>query len=197
MTTRFDRAMGPLLLVTGTIGLIAAFELAVEKFRVLDNPFYVPRCSFSETVSCGAVMTSDQAEAFGFPNPLLGILGFSVLAATGLAIVGGAKLARWYWLGLQAGLLLAVIFVHWLAFQTLYRIGAVCPYCLAVWAMTIPAFWYVTLHNATFLPDSAARVRDWSAVVARNHAIPLTLWMLAITALVFERFWAPWESVLA
>ena len=30
------------------------------------------------------------------------------------------------------------MFVHWLIFQSLYRIGALCPYCMVVWAVTIP-----------------------------------------------------------
>ena len=29
------------------------------------------------------------------------------------------------------------MFVHWLIFQSLYRIGALCPYCMVVWAVTI------------------------------------------------------------
>ena len=47
-------------------------------------------------------------------------------------------LPRWYWAGLAAGTLLGTVFVHWLIFQSLYRIGALCPYCMVVWAVTIP-----------------------------------------------------------
>jgi len=39
--------------------------------------------------------------------------------------------------------------VHWLIFQSLYRIGALCPYCMVVWVVTITVFWNVTLHNLT------------------------------------------------
>ena len=48
------------------------------------------------------------------------------------------RLPRWYWAGLATGTLLGVAFVHWLIFQSLYRIGALCPYCMVVWAVTIP-----------------------------------------------------------
>ena len=55
-----------------------------------------------------------------------------------------------------------VVFVHWLIFQSLYVIGALCPYCMVVWAVTIPIFWYVTLHNlrsaAPACPPPARRV---------------------------------------
>ncbi|MBJ7518502.1 MAG: vitamin K epoxide reductase family protein [Solirubrobacteraceae bacterium] len=194
---RFDasRPLGILLLVAGLVGLAAAFALAVEKFRLLENPLYVPPCTLGGAVDCGSVIRSAQAEAFGFPNPFLGIAGFAALAATGLILTTGGRLTRPYWLVLQAGLTLAVVFVHWLMFQTLYRIGALCPYCMVVWAVTIPAFWYVTLYNAQALARHPGRAGRLSAMAIRNHAIILTLWLLLVAALVAERFWAPWDSV--
>lgn len=185
-----DRGMGWLLLATGSAGFAAAFTLAIEKFRLLSNPLYVPSCSFNEVLSCGSVMISDQAEVFGFPNPLLGIAGFSVVLASGAVLLTGGKLTKPYMIGLQAGLTAAVVFVCWLIFQTLYRIGAICPYCSVVWAATIPAFWYVTLHNLQFAP------RGWWSGAAdfseRNHGIILTVWALVVVAMMYDRFWAPW-----
>ena len=189
------RRLAILLLVAGLVGLAAAFELAVEKFRLLENPLYVPPCTLGEVVDCGSIMRSTQAEAFGFPNPFLGIAGFGGLTATGLILLTGGRLARPYWLIVQAGLTFAVVFVHWLMFQTLYRIGALCPFCMAVWAVTIPAFWYVTLHNARALAGRPGKVGTVAAFAIRNHGIILTVWLLLIAALVVERFWAPWTSV--
>lgn len=189
--------LGILLLIAGVVGLAAAFELAVEKFRLLENPLYVPPCTLGEVVDCGSIMRSAQAEAFGFPNPFLGIAGFGGLTATGLILVTGGRLARPYWLILQAGLTFAVVFVHWLMFQTLYRIGALCPFCMAVWAVTIPAFWYVTLHNIRELAERPGRTGRTAAFLIRNHGIILTAWLLMIAALVAERFWSPWDSILA
>ena len=83
-------------------------------------------------LSCGSVMTSPQASVFGFPNPVIGVVGFTVVLTTGVAILAGARLARWYWAGLQVGATAASVFVHWLVFQSLYRIGALCPDCLVV-----------------------------------------------------------------
>ena len=189
------RRLAILLLVAGLIGLAAAFELAVEKFRLLENPLYVPPCSVGEVVDCGSVMRSTQAEAFGFPNPFLGIAGFGALTATGLVLVTGGRLTRPFWLIVQAGLTFAVVFVHWLIFQTLYRIGALCPFCMAVWAVTIPAFWYVTLHHTKLLAERHDTLGTAAAFATRNHGIILTVWLLLIAAGVVERFWAPGTSV--
>lgn len=192
-----ERALAVVLLAAGVIGLVAAFELAVEKFRLLENPLYVPPCSLGEVLDCGSVMRSAQAEAFGFPNPFLGIAGFSALTATGFILLTGGRPARSLWLIVQAGLTFAVVFVHWLIFQTLYRIGALCPFCMAVWAVTIPAFWYVTLHNLRPLIERPGRTGTVAAVLLRNHGVILTAWLLIVAALVAERFWSPWGSIFS
>ncbi len=47
---------------------------------------------------------------------------------TGVVLLAGAVPTGWYWSALFTGLTAAVTFVHWLIFQSLYRIGgALCP----------------------------------------------------------------------
>ncbi|MGE4427010.1 MAG: vitamin K epoxide reductase family protein [Solirubrobacteraceae bacterium] len=189
------RRLGLLLLIAGIVGLLASGELAIEKFRLLENPLYVPACSLGEAVDCGAVMSSAQADAFGFPNPFLGLAGFGGLLTAGLLLVSGGRPGRSFWLVLQAGLVFAVLFVHWLMFQALYRVGALCPFCMAVWAATIPAFWYVTLHSLSGVDATGSRAGAVLGMLMRNHGVVITVWLLAIVAMVAERFWAPWDSV--
>ncbi len=192
----FPRLLPWLLLIGGAIGLLAATVLTVEKIAILRDPAYVPSCSINPVLSCGSVMTKPQAEAFGFPNPLLGIAGFAVVATIGAALLAGAAFRRWFWLGLQGGALFGVVFVHWLIFQSLYRIQALCPYCMAVWAVTIPIFWYVTLHNLNRpdlrLPRIAQRTL---ATATRYHGIVLTAWAVLILTLITEQFWTYWKTL--
>ena len=184
------RSMAVLLLVCGGVGFAAAAVLTVEKFWLLTNPFYTPSCSINATFSCGSVMTSPQAEAFGFPNPLLGIAGFAVVATTGAALLAGGRLAGWYWAGLQAGVTAAVVFVHWLIFQSVFVIGALCPYCMVVWAVTIPTFAYVTLHNlAPRQPRMSRPGRAVAEFALRQHSNLLAVWLLALTATVVASMW--------
>ena len=74
-------AVAWVLLVCGSVGLSAAFVLLVEKIRLVADPSYVPSCSISPLLSCGSVMSTPQAELFGFPNPILGVAGFAALVA--------------------------------------------------------------------------------------------------------------------
>ncbi|MFA4926926.1 MAG: vitamin K epoxide reductase family protein [Patulibacter sp.] len=184
-----ERWLGVLLLVAGIVGLVAAFALAIEKQRLLENPFYVPACSLGDAVDCGAVMRSPQATTFGVSNAFIGLAGFGGLLATGMLLTTGARLTTAYRWVLQIGLTLAVVLVHWLIFHALFRIGALCPFCMAIWAATIPSFWYVTLDNTRRL---AGRNRLVGAL-HRNHGIVVTVWLLLIAVLVVERFYAPWS----
>lgn len=185
--------LGWVLSVGGLVGLTAALVLTIEKFALVADPSYVPTCSINPILSCGSVMASPQAEVFGFPNPLLGIVGFTVVMVTGTTLVGGARLPRWYWSGLQAGVTLGVVFVHWLAFQSLYRIGALCPYCLVVWAVTIPLFFYVTLRNLdTYLSPTRRHLRRATAIAASFHTVMLTVWFLGFVVAIAARFWSSW-----
>ncbi|GAA0433785.1 membrane protein [Acrocarpospora corrugata] len=184
----FPGALPWLLLVGGLVGFAAAFTLTVEKIALLKNPDYVPSCSINPVLSCGSVMKTPQAEVFGFPNPLIGMAAFAVVAAIGAAMLAGAEFRPWFWAGLQAGVTFGVLFVHWLVWQSLYAIGALCPYCMVVWAVTIPLFAYVTTVNLR-------RTRA-GRLLADYHAVALTAWFLLIVTLITIRFWDYWSSLL-
>ena len=192
-----ERALGWVLLVGGIVGFAAAFTLMVEKLELLTDPTYTPSCSLNPILNCGSIMKTNQAELFGFPNPLIGVAAFPVLAATGAALIGGARLARPYWLCLQAGITLGAGFVAWLIFQSLYRIGALCPYCMIVWAVVLPVFVYVTLHNA----QSGVLGRRLAAsrlirVLASWRITIITAATLVILALILEQFWYYWRTLI-
>ena len=198
-----SRALPWVLVVGGLIGLVAAAALLVEKVRVLADPDHVPACSFNPVLSCGTVMVTPQAEVFGIPNPIIGVACFAVVTTVGMALLARTGtntvlgFSRWFWLGLQAGSVLGVLFVHWLIFQSLYRIDALCPYCMVVWAVTIPVFWYVTLHNLRtgHLPVPSA-LRGVAGLLARNHTVVLTVWGLVIVGAVAQAFWSYWTSLV-
>lgn len=74
-------------------------------------------------------------------------MSFTALVTFGVILAAGAKLKRWIWLGAQIVAVRGVVFMHYLFFQGIYRINAICPWCFVVWMITIPVFWYLTLYN--------------------------------------------------
>ena len=142
-----DRPFAWLLLITGVVGWLASGTLVLEKLEVLKDPNHVTVCDVNPWISCGQVMQTPQSSVFGFPNMFIGIVAFAVIITTAMGILAGAKFARWYWLGLQAGVTLGFAFVVWLWSQALYAIHILCPFCMVVWAVMIPLFVWVTVRN--------------------------------------------------
>ena len=185
-----------ILIIGGLIGMICAGILTVEKFDLLQHPGKQLNCDLNPIVACGPVINTDQASAFGFPNPFLGLAGFAGVATIGGALLAGASFKRWFWRWLQAGVLFGVGFVTWLQFETIYRIHALCPYCMVVWSVMIPIFLYTTLYNlhARNLP-TPKRLKGLVAFLQRHHGDILVLWYLLILTAITTHFWYYWRTL--
>jgi len=165
-------AFASFLVIAGALGLLAAFELSIEKVLTLSNPDYVPNCNVGVLVGCSINLASDQGSLFGFPNPFIGLMAWPVVITIGVAILAGAHFARWFWIGLNLGVTGALAFVIWLIAQSIYVLDVLCPWCMLTWAVTIPVFLAVTLHNLRegHLP-APERVRSLAAVLLRWIAV--------------------------
>jgi uncharacterized membrane protein len=186
------RGLAWLYVIGGLIGLAAAAALTLEKIAKLTNPNYVPTCSINPVISCGSVMDSSQAEAFGFPNPLIGIATFAVVTTAGAAMLAGFTPPRWFRVGMQVGTTFGVVFVHWLIAASLYDIRALCPYCMVVWTVTIPIFWYTTLDTLRAFD----RTRPAGEALGRYHSTVLATWYAVIVIQVLIAFWYYWKTLL-
>lgn len=195
--TSLPRSYGVGLVVLGALGLTAAFTLAVDKYRILEDPGYQPSCNFNPVLSCGSVMVTDQAELFGFPNPLIGLVSFAVVVAMGVLVAARVPLPGWVLGGLAAGSVLGLVFVHWLAFQSLYRIGALCPWCMVVWAVVVPIAVWSVLLAVRRLADvrTAALAGPAEALWSARYLIVLA-WYLLVVVLALVQFWSYWRTLL-
>ncbi|MFD7101226.1 vitamin K epoxide reductase family protein [Streptomyces xanthophaeus] len=191
-TVGASRALALLLVITGAAGLLAAWVITLDKFKLLEDPNFVPGCSLNPIVSCGNIMKSDQAAAFGFPNPMLGLVAYGIVVCVGMSVLAGARFARWYWLTLNAGTLFGVVFCGWLTYQSLYNINSLCLWCSLAWVATILMFWYVTAHNVRegLLPAPA-----WLRGFLDEFTWVLPVLHIGIIGmLILTRWWDFWTS---
>ncbi|WP_331281580.1 vitamin K epoxide reductase family protein, partial [Saccharothrix sp. NRRL B-16314] len=79
-----SKALAWLLVITGAAGALAAWVITIDKFKLLEDPNFVPGCSLNPIVSCGNIMKSEQASVFGFPNPMLGLVTYATVSYTHL-----------------------------------------------------------------------------------------------------------------
>ena len=187
------RASGIALTVGSVLALLAAWTLSVDKVKILQDPSFQPSCNFNPVLSCGSVMKTDQAEAFGFPNPFLGLVGFAIMLFLSILIASRVALPRWIVAGGAVGAVLGAVFVHWLAFQSLYRIGALCPWCMVVWAVTIPtALCLVLAALDAYVGESARAV---VRAVWHWRFTLVALWYLGVFVLILVRFWSYWRTL--
>jgi len=127
------RFSGEFMLFGAVSGFIASFLLTIDKIKILKDAQFNPSCNINEVLNCKSVMLSKQAEVFGFPNSLIGIGAFAIFIAVAIAILGNVKFPSWFISIALGGTILGVIFSHWLAYQTTFVIGALCPYCMVAW----------------------------------------------------------------
>jgi uncharacterized membrane protein len=188
--SRSYRQTAWILVVCGLIGLVAAIELIIQKISVLSDPDFVPNCDINPVLSCGSVINTEQASLFGFPNPVLGVIGFTVVIMFGALLFAGVELPRSMWLGLNIGALAGMVFVVWLVIQSLYVIGALCPWCMVVWAITIPIFWQVTTDNLA--SGRLSFGKSLSEIIVALKWILVAASYLIIMALIFIRWQDFW-----
>lgn len=133
-------------ILLGAVGWFASFELLTEYLHRLQDPSYVPNCNVSILVSCSDNMTSSQGAVLGFSNTILGVTAFVAPIAVGVAILAGARFSRWFWWLYQLGLLGGFVLICWLAQQSIFVLGRLCPWCMVIWTVMIPLFWVSLLR---------------------------------------------------
>ncbi|THV41088.1 vitamin K epoxide reductase family protein [Glycomyces buryatensis] len=194
--SRSRLATGLIQLLGGIIGLVASFDLSYERVASLLDPGHVISCDFNPVLSCGTVMNTWQASVFGFPNPYIGLMAFPFVIFMGVLTLARVALPRWVNLTFNLGTLGGLVFISWLIIQTSFLIGVLCPWCMVVWAVVIPIFWFTTVDN---LRTGAIGVgEDWRGAVddlLRFHWIGLAVLYLAVLAIIGMAFWDYWSTL--
>jgi len=185
-----DKSYPYILIITGVIGIASSFFLSVDKFKILQNPAYKPSCNLNPILACGDVLKTHQGSAFGFPNPFIGLAAFAVFVTIGMGMLAGAKYKKWFHQGLQLGTILGLAFISWLFYQSLYKIHALCPWCMAVWAIVIISFWYTLVFNIDHgfikLPKN---LKAYYPKVRKIHLEIIIIFFLVLTLFILNHFW--------
>lgn len=174
------RTMGLLLVVLGGVGFAASMWLAIEKYLAFIDPERTASCTINVFVTCSAAMDSWQGALLGFPNPYIGLAAFPVVITTGVVVLVGARLPRWYWTSLLIGTVLGQALIFFLMATSFYVIVALCPACMIVWTIMWPLLWFQVVRGLQSgdLPASAG-LRN---AVVGNRGIILVIGYVAAVA---------------
>lgn len=188
------RAYGALLTVLGAVGFGAATWLAIEEYLKLLDPNRVTSCSFNVFLDCGVAMMSWQGTLLGFPNPYIGVAAFPVVVTTGVALLAGARLPRWYHLSLLAVTAAAQLLIFFLMWSSFYALVRLCPACMVVWTILWPLLWFQVVHavQERYLPAGEglrrAVVRNRGLVLLIGYVVAVGWLLLAVGGPLVESF---------
>ncbi|SDC56682.1 Uncharacterized membrane protein [Sanguibacter gelidistatuariae] len=154
------------MLFSATLSLIAAFVLSYDAIKLAEDPLTALSCNVNAVISCGTVGLSWQASLFGFPNAFLGLITEPVVITIAVAGLAGVRFPRWFMFTAQVIYLAGLAFAVWLFSQSMWVIGALCPWCLLITISTSLVFLtllhYNVRENNLYLPATLqARVRGW------------------------------------
>ncbi|OLT50122.1 vitamin K epoxide reductase [Cellulosimicrobium sp. CUA-896] len=179
------------MLVFALLSLVAAFVLSDDAVRLAADPTATLSCDVNTVLSCGTVARSWQAQLFGFPNAFLGLVAEPVVVTTAVAALGGTRFPRGFLLAAQCVSGLGVVLAYWLLAQSMWVIGALCPWCLLVTVSTTLVFasllhWNV-LEDTLYLPRRA-QARLLAFVRSGAYGYLVAAWLVALAVLVLARY---------
>lgn len=192
--TGAPRGYGIGTLVGSLIAIAASWELMLSELQQLREPMAELNCDINPLVSCGASLNVWQGNLLGVPNSFIGAMAFAVLAATGALLATGNKLPRWYWLAMTAGMSGAMAWVLWFLYQSLFELDKLCPYCMVIWAVTIPMFTH-TLAQAAMGGHLSLDKPTARRLLAARWWIAGAIYVLIVGAILI-RFWDQWMAII-
>lgn len=183
---------GLVIVFGATASLIAAFMLALEAYWKALNPNAVFGCDVNEKISCSTVAASWQSTLVpwpgkpNIPNAFFGIGAFTVILVIGVVLACGWRPPKWFTWCFRGGVLFALAFATWLLEQSMFSIGAVCPWCLTMDVGMVFAtagmvrFWM--LENADDHP------RAWRFAVHMESMLVFVLVLILLAAVVWVHY---------
>lgn len=179
------------MLLFGLLSLTAAFVLSYDAVVLAANPTATLACDVNTVLSCGTVAQSWQAQVFGFPNAFLGLIAEPIVITTAVAALGGTRFPRWFLFAAQCVYFLGVVFAYWLFSQSMFVIGALCPWCLLITVSTTLVFasllhWNV-LEDNLYLPRRV-QARMLGFVRSGAFGYLVAAWLVGLAILVVLKY---------
>lgn len=176
---------------SATLSLVAAFVLSYDAVELAADPSAALSCNINAVLNCGSVALSWQASLFGFPNAFLGLITEPVVLTIAVAALAGVRFPRWFMLTAQVIYFLGLVFAVWLFTQSMWVIGALCPWCLLITISTSLVFLTLLHYNVRednlYLPARAqARLTGW---VRKDYDLYAGIvWVALILGLIVVKY---------
>ncbi|MEO8603836.1 MAG: vitamin K epoxide reductase family protein [bacterium] len=151
-----------IVLVLALIGLACALELAHT--HSLLHQGLAPSCDINGLFTCSVVLSSPYAYLYGVPVAWLALLAYAGIGGAALVVRGAASAQRRRQVasGLFVAAVASVGFSLYLACVSVFVLGAVCPFCTALYVVNL-ALLVLTARLASATQAVARDQQTWQA----------------------------------
>lgn len=184
---------GLVLLVGAIVAWIAALQLLVDKLFLLQNPGATLGCDINPFISCGSVMMTWQASAFGIPNMAIGLAGFAIMGVVGSLMISNVKLPQWFNWAALGGMTFAFGFIHFLSYSAIFIINALCPWCMVIW-IAVDFMFFAKL--AETVEQKKLHIKYKWLNILRHWIVLSFLWCILVVSVIFIQFFDQWMIML-
>ena len=178
--------------ITGaaSIGLTSSLLQTIERIQALEHPANKLACDLSAVFSCTNVFGAWQSHVFGFSNSLICMMFFALTAGVGLAAATGSQLNAAVRHIFHFFAVFFLGFGAWYLWQSTYRIGFICIFCLVCYSAVILMNWaWFRLQYREWRLRPLAALRLETFVRRGGDVFAAVLWALAVAAMIVFHFW--------
>ena len=173
------------IVAASVIGLVSSLIQTIERINYAEHPVTKLSCDINSIFSCSNVFSAWQSRVFGFSNSLVCMMFFGVTMGLALAAAYSNGLRRKLRLVFHFFSVFFLGFGAWYLWQSTYRIGYVCIFCLFCYSAVILMNWaWFRLHYQELFG------KKHDDFVRRGGDIFLALlWTIVIAAMIIFHFW--------
>ena len=175
---RPPRALAVFWIVAAAAGWVVSFLLYQEYIGQLTGSDPLFSCQISVLVTCGPNLLSPGGNLLGFSNSIIGMTLFLGPVYAGVSALAAPEGLRvWFWRVFTVFVLGGFALVHFFAYRSVFEYGSLCPWCMVVWLVTIPLFWFTlgwALRDGVWgrMPRFGAALLTWAPLLTvLNYAL--------------------------
>lgn len=173
-----------------TVGLIASLIQTIERINSALHPAVKLTCDINSIFSCSNVFSAWQSRVFGFSNSLICMIFFAITGGIALAAATGSVIHRKLRYIFHFFAVFFLGFGAWYLWQSTFRIGYVCIFCLFCYSAVILMNWAWFRTNYQDLKlQKATRKRLAKFVDDGGDILLALLWTMLIAAMIIFHFW--------
>lgn len=185
-----NKSLWATVTIGSSVGLIASLIQTIERINSALNPKVVLSCDLNSIFSCTNVFNAWQSRVFGFSNSLICMIFFATTAGLALAALTGSKLNLKLRYVFQFFSVFFLAFGAWYLWQSTFRIGYICIFCIFCYSGVIAMNWaWFRINYKDYKLSKITKTKLQQFVDNGGDLFVAIIWAIVIAAMIIFKFW--------